>query len=70
MSKPTLRAYTVKDRADAPAIWKQIGACFDNRGGGYTLVLDALPIGNRIILMPPLEEQRGAAPSDTFEGEV
>jgi hypothetical protein len=55
MSKPTLIAYTVKDRGEGKkAIWTRIGAAFPHETGkGLTIRLEALPIGDRIVLTEP-----------------
>ena len=37
--------------------WTKIGAAFPSKeGDGYSIVLDALPIGNKLILRPPREK--------------
>ena len=58
MSKrPTLIAYTVKDRGDGQkAIWTRIGAAWPHdKGNGLTLQLEALPLNfdGRIVLTEP-----------------
>jgi hypothetical protein len=54
MSKPTLIAYTVKERGSGKTdIWTRIGAAFPNKGTGLTIQLDALPLGDRIVLTEP-----------------
>lgn len=70
MSKPTLYAYTVKQRpTPQKPVWKEIGAAFPNKGAGFTLVLDALPLDGKIVLMPPKSGNvPGTAPH--FEDEV
>ena len=54
-NKPTLIAYSVRDRAEGQkAIWTRIGAAFPHgQGNGLTIQLDALPIGDRIVLTEP-----------------
>jgi hypothetical protein len=43
--KPTLVAYTVKDRENRKAIWTRVGAAWRHgRGDGFNIQLDALPI--------------------------
>jgi len=52
-------AYTVKDRGGQKAIWTRIGAAFPHgSGSGLTIQLDALPIGDRIVLTEPRVEAK------------
>jgi hypothetical protein len=56
---PVLIAYTVKDRPNRKAIWTRIGVAFPHdRGAGFTVVLDALPLNfdGRIVLVEPKRE--------------
>jgi hypothetical protein len=49
-----LVAYSVKDRPGKTSIWTAIGAAYPhNTGNGLTVVLDALPVGNRVVLLEP-----------------
>ena len=53
-NKPTLIAYAVKDPlgAEQKAIWTRIGAAWPHeKGPGYSIRLDALPIDGRIVLV-------------------
>ncbi|MBL8558120.1 MAG: hypothetical protein JNM47_05330 [Hyphomonadaceae bacterium] len=51
---PVLIAYTVKRRKNGAAHWKRIGAAYPHEAGaGLTIVLDALPLDNRIVLLEP-----------------
>lgn len=53
---PLYHAYSVKEAAGerAKAHWTKIGAFFPHEDGeGGTLALDALPIGDRIVLRTP-----------------
>lgn len=53
-TQPTLIAYSVKEREGKSPIWRQIGAVFPHgKGPGMTIQLDALPIGDRIVLLEP-----------------
>jgi hypothetical protein len=56
--KPTLIAYSVKDRGEGQkAIWTRIGATFPHESGpGLNIQLDALPLGDRIVLTEPKAE--------------
>lgn len=53
--KPTLIAYTVKDRGkDKKAFWTRIGAAWPlNERTGFSIELDAVPTDGRIILIEP-----------------
>lgn len=51
---PVLIAYTVKRRKNGAATWKRIGAAYPHEAGaGLTIVLDVLPLDNRIVLLEP-----------------
>ena len=57
--KPALIAYTVKDPtvAERKAIWTRIGAAWAHeKGAGYSIRLDALPIDGVIVLVEPSEK--------------
>jgi hypothetical protein len=60
--KPTMIAYTVKERGDGQkAIWTRIGAAWPHGSGtGFTLQLDTLPLDGRIVLTEPKDEDGGA----------
>jgi hypothetical protein len=60
--KPTLIAYTVKERGEGQkAIWTRIGAAWPDAGGtGFTVQLDVLPLDGRIVLTEPKAEDGGA----------
>lgn len=53
--KPTLLAYTVKNRGrNQRAIWTRIGAAWaHNTGEGFNIELEAFPVDGRIVLVPP-----------------
>ena len=52
--KPTLIAYSVREREGQKAIWTKIGAAWPHdKGNGFTIQLEALPIGDRIVLTEP-----------------
>ncbi|MGP0061769.1 MAG: hypothetical protein ACLPID_21090 [Beijerinckiaceae bacterium] len=53
--KPTLVAYSVKERGEGQkAIWTRIGAAWPHEGGkGFTIQLDAMPLDGRIVLTEP-----------------
>ena len=52
--KPDLHAFMVTGPEDKP-FYTKIGAAWKNRKEGYGLVLDAYPIGGKIVLFPPKE---------------
>jgi hypothetical protein len=56
--KPTLIAYTVKDRGEGQKdIWTRIGAAWPHgSGNGLSIQLDALPLDGRIVLTEPKAE--------------
>jgi len=60
--KPTLIAYTVKERGDGQKhIWTRIGAAWPHGSGtGFTLQLDTLPLDGRIVLTEPKDDDGGA----------
>ena len=52
--KPDLIAYVVKDRKGQKGIWNRIGAAWENAdGGGFNVVLDAMPVNGRLVLRMP-----------------
>jgi hypothetical protein len=54
-SKPTLIAYTVKERGNKKKpFWVRIGGAWPFEiGTGFTIQLDALPLDGRIVLAEP-----------------
>ena len=67
-TKPTLIAYTVKERGrNQSAIWTRIGAAWPHSSGsGLNIELEAFPIDGRLVLIEPKPEtetpsQEGAA---------
>ena len=56
-NKPSLLAYQVTDSDTGKSFWNRIGAAWANKDGGYSLQLEALPIGGRIVLSPPKVDQ-------------
>jgi hypothetical protein len=58
-SKPTLIAYSVKDRGrKQKPFWVRIGGAwpFESGENGYTIQFDALPLDGRIVLAEPKPE--------------
>jgi len=57
-TQPTLIAYSVKEREGKQAIWTKIGAAFPHgKGKGLTIQLDALPLGDSIVLREPKDDK-------------
>lgn len=55
--QPAFRAYTVVRREGQEDFWLPIGAAFSHAdGGGFNVVLQALPIDGRIVLRQPKED--------------
>jgi len=62
-NRPTLVAYTVKDRENRKAIWTRVGVAWRlGRGDGFSIQLDALPIDftGRMVLIVPKAKEAGA----------
>jgi len=56
--KPTLIAYSIREREGQKAIWTRIGAAWPHgKGPGLSIQLDTLPIGDRIVLTEPKAEE-------------
>lgn len=55
--KPDLNAYVVTGTEKKPFYTKIGGAWEHSKGGGYSLRLDALPVGGEIVLFPPKETE-------------
>lgn len=50
--------YAVREREGNKNIWTRIGAAFKHdKAEGLTIYLDALPVGRKIVLMPPKEAE-------------
>ena len=67
-NKPTLYAYAVKDRGrNRASIWTKIGAAWPHeKGNGFTIELDALPLDGRIVLTEPKPDE-AQEPADAPE---
>lgn len=56
--QPAFIAYSVKEREGKPNIWTKIGAAFPHEKGiGMNIQLDALPIGDSIVLREPKKDK-------------
>ena len=61
-SKPPFLAYSVRDRGRGrESIWTKIGAAWPHDDDfGFTIRLDALPLGDTITLRAPKEDEQSA----------
>ena len=56
--QPAFQAYTVIKREGQDDFWLNIGAAFAHQDGdGFNVMLQALPIGGKIVLRPPKKDQ-------------
>lgn len=59
--EPAFRAFSVVEREGRDPFWQPLGAAFENSGGGYNIILQALPLPQdgvcKIVLRPPKEDQ-------------
>jgi hypothetical protein len=51
-NRPNLIAYSIT-KSGKSSRFTRIGAAWENAKGGYGIRLDALPVGNEIVLLPP-----------------
>jgi len=60
--KPTLIAYSVRERGRGQnGIWTRIGAAWPHSTGiGLNIQLEALPLGDRIVLIEPRDDDAEA----------
>lgn len=42
---------------DGKSYFTKVGAAFPTKGGGYSVVLDALPLDGKLLLLPPREQR-------------
>lgn len=55
-----LEVFTIIDKGEnKKSFWLKIGAAFQNQNGSFTVYLDALPIGNKLIIQEPRERTQG-----------
>lgn len=60
------QAFTITKREGQDDFWLPIGAAFAHADGkGFNVVLQALPLGGKIVLRPPREESGERAPRDS-----
>ncbi len=65
MAAPFKVMVSRKDEKTGKTHWRQIGAAFKRDNGGMSIVLDALPIGNQMMVFPPDDRDQGRPKSDT-----
>jgi hypothetical protein len=58
-NKPTLIAYSIRERGKGQKpIWTRIGAAWPHdSGSGLSIQLEALPLGDRIVLTEPKADE-------------
>ena len=57
-SKPAFNVFTVEERENEDPFWLKIGICFEHKDGkGLNLILNALPLDNRLVLRIPSDEK-------------
>ncbi len=61
MAKPAYNAYSVREYekdGKKDSVWTKIGVAFAHKnGGGFDIVLEALPINGRITLREPKADE-------------
>lgn len=63
------RVCVARKGKDGKTFWTRIGAAFQRESGGMSVVLDALPIGNELMIFPPDDgPMRGTPPNRTAAG--
>jgi hypothetical protein len=54
-NEKTMAVYTVRkiEKEGGKDFWTRIGTCFPHsKGDGFTIVLDAAPLGDRLVVRP------------------
>jgi len=55
---PKMVAYAVREREGGKDVFTRIGAVFShNSGEGFTLLMDALPLGRKVVVLPAKEDK-------------
>jgi hypothetical protein len=63
--QPAFRAFAVEKREGQDDFWLSIGAAFPHQDGkGFNLILQAHPIGNKIVLREPQDDNDRRAAED------
>lgn len=57
------RVCVARKGKDGKTFWTRIGAAFPRESGGMSVVLDALPIGNELVIFPPDDPAKGGRPN-------
>ncbi len=65
--KPALIAYSIRERGKGQKdIWTRIGAAWPHSSGtGFNIQLEALPMGDRIVLTEPKADEPKADEAET-----
>lgn len=50
--QPSLIAYQVREGSNGKSYWNRIGAAWSNKGGGFTIQIDTVPLDGRIVCSP------------------
>jgi hypothetical protein len=62
--QPAFRAYSVVKREGQDDFWLPIGAAFEHAdGGGFNVILQALPIEGKLVLRVPKDDEKEEQPS-------
>ena len=61
-NRPTLTAYQVREYKDRDgndkSSWTRVGVAFaHNKGNGFNIELDSVPLNGKIVLMPPKDDR-------------
>lgn len=80
MAKPAYELMSPRKRTDGKTHWHKIGAAFENRNGGYSLIFDSLPIPDNegrcsVMMFPPKDfgdsqEQRPQQQRSEFNDDI
>lgn len=66
MARARRPVYTIIERgSNQNGFWFRIGSAFDNQDGSMTIMLNALPITDRIIIGAQYDEEKEEAPRET-----
>jgi len=49
---PSHVAYHVRDTGSGKSFWNRVGVAWANKGGGFTVQLDTVPLDGRIVCQP------------------
>jgi hypothetical protein len=60
LSKPYRAVVPRKNAKTGKTYWTQIGVAWTRDTGSISVVLDALPLGNEIVLFPPDDGPQGS----------